>query len=229
VTLDYNESKEAGGFMTQFKHDKIVFSDLDSTLLNGDGYFSNVTKAMVKECYQKGLLFIPLTARSTDDVFRQAKRLGIDQLGGIIGANNGSQIYDFGANKWIKNEYLPHEVVEEIFHATYKRYLAKVHYFSDDATLVYAKGNNSLYWAQMMGSDYVIVDHADQLDVPISHLTIVLKKQLTQMELEIINREVFDKIKGKVDINRYSQRVFDICPIGVSKGHAVDDIIAYLG
>jgi len=81
--------------MFKFNDNEIIFSDLDSTLLNGDGYFSNVTKKMVHECYEKGVMFVPLTARSTDDVFRQAKRLGIDKLGGIIGANNGSQIYDF--------------------------------------------------------------------------------------------------------------------------------------
>jgi hypothetical protein len=85
--------------MKKFKEDKIFFSDLDATLLDADGYFTKNTKATIKQIYNQGYLFIPLTARSTNDILRQAKRLGIDQLGGIIGGNNGSQIYDFNKNQ----------------------------------------------------------------------------------------------------------------------------------
>jgi|GEM_PF-965943 len=79
------------------KYDKkfLFFSDLDSTLLQDNGFFSAYTKEVVEQIYEEGYLLIPITARSTGDVMRQAKRLKIDVNGGIIGANNGSQLFDF--------------------------------------------------------------------------------------------------------------------------------------
>jgi len=215
--------------MKKFKEDKIIFSDLDSTLLDGDGFFTSNTKKTVHELYDQGYLLVPLTARSTNDVLRQAKRLGIDKLGGIIGGNNGGQIFDFNKNQWIKNEFLTDEIVNKVFDETYNKFIAKVHYFGDDTTYVYARGENSLFWAQMMGADYVTIKSKEELTNPITHLTIVLKKQITESEKNEFLTTIIDKIKGKVDIHQYSDRVYDICPLNVSKGQAVKDIIEYLG
>jgi len=81
--------------MGKYDKEALFFSDLDSTLLQDNGFFSAYTKEVVEQIYEEGYLLIPITARSTGDVMRQAKRLKIDVNGGIIGANNGSQLFDF--------------------------------------------------------------------------------------------------------------------------------------
>jgi len=81
--------------MGKYNKEILFFSDLDSTLLQDNGFFSAYTKQVVEQIYAEGYLLIPITARSTGDVMRQAKRLKIDVNGGIIGANNGSQLFDF--------------------------------------------------------------------------------------------------------------------------------------
>jgi len=81
--------------MGKYEKEALFFSDLDSTLLQDNGFFSAYTKQVVEQIYEEGYLLIPITARSTGDVMRQAKRLKIDVNGGIIGANNGSQLFDF--------------------------------------------------------------------------------------------------------------------------------------
>jgi len=81
--------------MGKYEKEALFFSDLDSTLLQDNGFFSAYTKEVVEQIYEEGYLLIPITARSTGDVMRQAKRLKIDVNGGIIGANNGSQLFDF--------------------------------------------------------------------------------------------------------------------------------------
>jgi hydroxymethylpyrimidine pyrophosphatase-like HAD family hydrolase len=82
-----------------YKGKAIVFSDLDSTLLRDNHYFSKRTKQVVRDLHDQGIMLIPITARSTKDILEQGKRLGLQELDGICAGNNGSQIFDFKNNK----------------------------------------------------------------------------------------------------------------------------------
>lgn len=215
--------------MSKYQKAQLFFSDLDSTLLQDSGFFSPRTKQVVERLYQEGYLLVPITARSTADVMRQAKRLKIDQYGGIIGANNGSQLFDFKNNTWIINESLPVEILQWVFENTYQVPGMKVHYFSDDTTYVYRIGSNSQYWAQIMGSDYVVISDYRDLDQKINHLTVVLPKTFSSQEAQ----NFFDLLSAELekrggDLHKYSDRVLEVSPKGVSKGYAVQKTLEYL-
>ncbi|WP_031543362.1 Cof-type HAD-IIB family hydrolase [Mesoplasma photuris] len=211
-----------------YKGKQIIFSDLDSTLLRNNHYFSKATKQVVKDLYKKGVFLIPVTARSTFDVITQAKRLGIDKIGGIAAANNGSQIYDFKNKTWIVNEYLNNETVKIMFEEFFGKHKAKIHFYADDTTYVFNEGKMSLYWAQMMGTDYIAAHSFEEIKHKISHATIVLKKGTPTDEAKSMLKFIQDNFSEKNDVQVYTERVIEICPKGINKGSAVKNICDYL-
>ncbi|WP_026389594.1 Cof-type HAD-IIB family hydrolase [[Acholeplasma] multilocale] len=212
-----------------YKGKSIIFSDLDSTLLRDNHYFSKRTKQVVKDLAAQDMMLIPITARATKDVLDQAKRLGLDKLGGIIAGNNGSQIFDFKNNTWILNEFLSEDLVNAVFNTFYGTYKAKVHFYGDETTYVFNEGKMSLYWAQMMGTDYVVASTPEEIEDPISHMTIVLKKGTTKAESEAAILDIKNKFGSDADIHVYTERVIEVCPKNISKGNAVKVIKEYLG
>ncbi|AUF83797.1 Cof-type HAD-IIB family hydrolase [Mesoplasma syrphidae] len=211
-----------------YKGKTIIFSDLDSTLLRNNHYFSKKTKQVVKDLHEQGILLVPITARSTKDILDQGKRLGLEEIGGICAGNNGSQIFDFRNKKWIVNEFLSKELVKAVFDTFYETYKAKVHFYGDDTTYVFNEGKMSMYWAQMMATDYVVAASAEEINKPISHLTIVLKKGTTTAESESAIKDIKTRFGKNSDIHVYTERVIEICPKNISKGYAVKKIKDYL-
>ncbi|ARU92223.1 HAD superfamily hydrolase [Spiroplasma clarkii] len=213
----------------KLKENIIVFSDLDGTALLSSHKFSQKTKDIVKKVYKSGHYFIPITARSTLDTFEhQALYLGLDKLGGIAVANNGTHIYDFKKNHWIRQAYVSQTMVERVFRHTYGKVgKYKVHYFADNTTYVYGAGENSRYWSDIMNMDYKVVTEFGEITEPINHMTIVLKKGVSEQEIKAFYQE-FEFVNEELSAIRYYDRVHELTPKGINKGEALQLILDYL-
>ncbi|WP_338970260.1 HAD family hydrolase [Spiroplasma endosymbiont of Labia minor] len=205
----------------------LIFSDLDGTALNEKHEFSQKLIETVDKIYSLNSYFVPITARSTKDALIQAKKLKLDKLGGLIAANNGAQIFDFKQNRFIVDKRLSSDFIRNIFNFTYGNFKYKVHYFADDTTYVYGKGDNSSFWSKIMDVEYKIVQSLNEIVKPISHLTIILEKQATDEQADKFYNG-FKKYYPDVEIIKYTTRVFEVAPKGINKGFAVTEIINYL-
>ncbi|WP_338972757.1 Cof-type HAD-IIB family hydrolase [Spiroplasma endosymbiont of Panorpa germanica] len=211
------------------RKDIIIFSDLDSTALQDNHLFSEETKDVVVELYKKGIYFCPVTARSAKDILKQGEILSLDQHGGIIAGANGAKIYDYKTKKWIFESFIDRNVIETVFKETYGKIgKIKVHYFADDSVYVYGEGENSKYWSELMKMDYNIIKSVEEIDKPITHLTIILEKDSTDQKAEEFYNSYVKMIPG-VDIKKYTARIFEVINKGVNKGLAVKKICEYLG
>ena len=84
--------------MEKEKTCKIVFSDIDGTLLTSDGQITERTKEMILNLENKGIPFILTSARSPEGVRVIKRMLGnhapiIAFCGGLILDNDGHEIY----------------------------------------------------------------------------------------------------------------------------------------
>ena len=84
--------------MEKEKTCKIVFSDIDGTLLTSDGQITEGTKEMILNLEKKGIPFILTSARSPEGVRVIKRMLGnhapiIAFCGGLILDNDGHEIY----------------------------------------------------------------------------------------------------------------------------------------
>jgi Cof subfamily protein (haloacid dehalogenase superfamily) len=214
--------------MKAYQNKTIVFSDLDGTALHSDHKFSRKLKSIVKQLYKRGIYFCPITARSTVDAIAQAKILKLDKLGGIVAGNNGSQIYDFKNNVWINNLYISNRVVSKVFEKTFMKIgQYKCHFFADDETYVYGAGDNSRYWSDVMKIKYSVVSDLEAIVKPITHLTVILAKDVTESDIQKFYKE-FTDLNENIDIIQYTKRVYEVCVKGTNKGSAVKKICDYL-
>ena len=84
--------------MKKEKTCKIVFSDIDGTLLTSDGQITEGTKEMILNLENKGIPFILTSARSPEGVRVIKRMLGnhapiIAFCGGLILDDDGNEIY----------------------------------------------------------------------------------------------------------------------------------------
>lgn len=84
--------------MEKRKECKIIFSDIDGTLLTSDGRITDGTREMILDLEQRGIPFILTSARSPEGVRVIKKMLGnhapiITFCGGLILDENGEEIY----------------------------------------------------------------------------------------------------------------------------------------
>ncbi|QBQ07351.1 HAD superfamily hydrolase [Spiroplasma gladiatoris] len=212
----------------KLKEKVIVFVDLDGTALNSNHEFSNKTKEIVKKLYNKGHLLIPITARSTKDaIFQQAVNLGLDKLKGIAVANNGTHIYDFKTNSFIRSSTISQDMLKKVFEKTYGKIgKYKVHYFANDKTYVYGDGENSRYWSDIMKVDYKIIKSFEEIHRDINHLTIILDEKVTDEDIENFYKD-FDFVSQQLQITQYTRRVYELCAKGINKGEAIQYILNY--
>ena len=89
---------------------KILFLDLDGTLLNDEKEITRGNREALQKALDAGHRVVITTGRPTCSARIQNERLGLNGPGCYIIAYNGGVIYDCGAEKPIYENFLPAEV-----------------------------------------------------------------------------------------------------------------------
>jgi hypothetical protein len=76
-------------------HVKLIATDLDGTLLNGDGWVSDANLAALAACKKQGIKIVLCTGRSAYGVVHMAKLWRLDEVADYIIGCNGAMIYNF--------------------------------------------------------------------------------------------------------------------------------------
>ncbi len=94
---------------------KILFTDLDGTLLDDKKNISPQNKEAVDEMLARGNKIVLTSGRALPSVVRQAKKLGLEFPGCYLIAFNGGEIYDNYNKKTLYKNRLPMDVVVRLF------------------------------------------------------------------------------------------------------------------
>lgn len=110
---------------------KLLFLDLDGTLLNDEKEISPVDMAAIDKMIAAGHKVIINTGRPLYSVMILAEKFGFLREGFYISAFNGGLIYDPVSDEKLKYDTLPTDVVRYMFDEAYKMGL-HVHTYIDD-------------------------------------------------------------------------------------------------
>ncbi len=94
---------------------KILFADLDGTLLNKDKKISKRNREAIQKMLRQGHYFVIATGRSVASGRKVAKELGLTQPGCFMIAFNGAVLYDCAADRILMKKALQIEYVMELF------------------------------------------------------------------------------------------------------------------
>jgi len=100
---------------------KILFTDLDGTLLNNDKLVSEGNRAAIERLLQAGHYLVVATGRPTKSAFKVAQKLGLTMPGCYMIAYNGGVIFDCSKEEIWMEKTLPMEHARYLFEEA-KRY-----------------------------------------------------------------------------------------------------------
>lgn len=119
---------------------KILFTDIDGTLLNDKKEIPDVNRKAIEQLIEEGHKIVLTTGRALSGTVGQAEKLGLTFDGCYIIAFNGAEIYDSYRKETLYKCRIPMDTAARIFAICEEQ---KVHVQTYDDKYVLAKENNA--------------------------------------------------------------------------------------
>lgn len=137
---------------------KILFTDLDETLLNKESLVSEYTKDVLDRFCKAGNIFVLSSGRSIDSVKDVQKKAGLFYPGMFLIGFNGSLIYSCDEEKNVLEYRLPFSTIDYLEE---KARQAGVHVqtYTPDHIVVHEEDEEIKFYRKRIGQDILITEH----------------------------------------------------------------------
>lgn len=136
---------------------KILFTDLDGTLLNNESKVSKKTKAFLDEFINAGNKLVLSSGRPLDSILEVKEKAGLNYGGVMIIASNGTQIYDCDSESTILEKRMPLSYVSYL-QAKAKEHELHIHTYTDDAIVCDAEDEEIIFYRRRIHLPLLISD-----------------------------------------------------------------------
>ena len=208
---------------------KILFSDLDGTLLNDQKEIESGTKEAIDEMLKQGHLFAICTGRPLASARAVAQQFGMERKGCYIAAYNGGVLYDPSQDHVISYASVPLEAVRRMFLETERAGLYMHTYDRKDDTVLTlrATSETDVYTGHTRLPLRTALDMPQQLtQAPAKMIVASLD---SHERLVSFQKENAAWTEGVLNSFFSCEQFLEYCPAGISKGAAVEGLCKYLG
>lgn len=198
---------------------KILFSDLDGTLLTGDKKITKRNREAIQKMLKEGHYFVIATGRAVSSGRIVAKDLGLTMSGCYMIAFNGAVLYDCAADRILMKRSLQIEHVLELFKRAEEAGIYVQTYTSSD--VITQKHTKELdFYVKNSKMKYKLTDKIyDALkEEPQKVILISLEGR---EKLEQFRKENMSWEKGKCNSFFSCDQYLEYCPIETDKGNAI--------
>ncbi len=209
---------------------KILFSDLDGTLLNEEKKITQKNLDAIHGFVESGSKFVFVTGRPTKSGIDIAERYGLLKPGFFVVGYNGGVIYDVGEGRNIYTLSCSMEDMEFILKSGEDEGLCTLTY-TESHVICHRESEALKEYCKGLGMPYLIVKDCKEK----------LKEEGTEPYKMIVStldgRELLKAFKKKID-PKVSERLYtlitsdvllEIGPASVSKGKAIEALCGKLG
>lgn len=201
-------------------NNKILFVDLDATLLCDDKSISERNREAISLMLAEGHYIALATGRPVESGRVVARELGLTMPGCYMIAFNGAVLYDCAADRVLFKRSIPIDVVQELFERAKKAGLYVQTYTNTD--IITTKHTKELdYYKERSGLSYKLSENVlDLLDEePQKVLLIALedKERLIKFQKENLKWE-----SGKCNSFFSCAEYLEYCPPDTSKGTGIE-------
>lgn len=205
---------------------KILFLDLDGTLLNDEKIITPGNEAAIRKALSNGHKIVINTGRASSSALRLAKELKLDMDGCYAITYNGACIFDIYRQKAIYRAAIPREYVRHVMALASEQGI-HAHTYSE-TEVVSEKDNADLkqYLKNTGMTAQVVSDACDYLEEDPCKVLIVdyAKRGLFPKYRESIREWAV----GKVDYFHSCEELLEVVAPGVSKGNAIHRLCEYV-
>ncbi len=200
---------------------KIIFIDLDGTLLNNNGQFTQFTRDIIKKTADNDIYVVICSGRSNSDMIKKSQDICASP---IVISSNGSMIFDYKKNKKIYESSISSDIINELwnysisnninitFNGTYKRF--KSIYSKKDGVIITNIKQIDENITQIVADSYLNSSIQQLKDIALSH---------NEIEVKNFGHQIFNN----TEINEQGYEL-DIVNKNNNKGIAINRLLEYL-
>lgn len=205
---------------------KILFTDLDGTLLKNDKTVSSENRLAIQKMLDMGHHLVIATGRSVKSGLAVAKQLGLTRPGCYMIAFNGAVIYDCAADIILDKRTLPIEHVEYLFEEAKKCGL-HIQTYSNAHVLAQEPDKELDFYARTTGMPFKIIKNifSGLEEEPCKVLLISLEESEKLKKFQRVHREW----EAETCSSFFSCKEYlEYCPKDVDKGRGVRFLMDFL-
>ena len=205
---------------------KILFTDLDGTLLKTDKTISEKNREAIRQMLDAGNCVVITTGRVVSSAYKVAKKLGLTMPGCYMIAANGAVIYDCAAQRVVKEWTIPMEYVRYLF-AEAERYGIHIQTYSDQFMLTSCNSRELEYYVSKTDTPTRLVE--DVFAVLKQDPNKILLANIDDSKiLKQFQRDHLQWEQGRISSFFSCPQYLEYCPPGVDKGSGVRFLCSYL-
>lgn len=206
---------------------KLLFTDLDGTLLNNDSVVSPGTKAFLDEFIASGNKLILSSGRPKDSVLEVKNDAGLTQPGILLSCSNGAQIYDCDSHRSIMVKRLPMSYISYLQEqAAY--YGIHIHTYTEDSIVSPADNEEVRFYRRRIHLPLIVSPILQDAltDEPYKMIAINLHDH---NKLEVFRTGIADWAEGKIETIFSNDMYLELYRHDAGKGNALRFLCGYFG
>lgn len=201
---------------------KILFSDMDHTLLNDDLEISTENKKTIKKLVKNGIPFVFCTGRGIYGVEKYIEELDLKE--GYVICQNGGTVYQLPKVELVKVKSFPVEILHPVLKAAKKRDIDIQLYY--DRILMAEKMTDRIErYVKTMGTDITLIPDALKYQ---GNLTKCLLNAPIEKLLDL-KEEIETSIVGKVNMYFSNKEFLEFTALDATKGKSMVSLAEELG
>lgn len=205
---------------------KILFLDLDGTLLNDQKEISEGNRKAIVEALHAGHKVVISTGRALSSAIELAEKLNFTMEGCYTIAYNGGCIYDIYKKEIVYQQTIPLEYVRYLLDTAHKMGIHAQTY--SDTAVISEKDNENLH--QYCCNTHMTYEIAKDACAALSHppCKVLIVDYQNRKPLEYYQETIEEWAKGKVDTYFSCDQLLEVVPPSVSKGNAIRILCEHL-
>ena len=198
---------------------KILFTDLDGTLLNDQKQISEGNLAAVHKILKMGHKIVISTGRALVSAKKQAEALGLTMQGCYIIAFNGACIYDIYEKKVVFSETIPLDYVCFLFKEAHRLGI-HIQTYDDTQVLTETENEDLFRYCRNTSMNYKVISsiRSELTSPPYKILVVDYHHHESLVQFQ---RQIRTWAEGKINSFFSCNELLEIVPPGISKGSSI--------
>ena len=208
---------------------KMIFLDLDGTLLNDNKEIPETNKKAIEAAIAAGHKVLICTGRPLCSVKKLLPIFGLDKPGCYAITYNGGLIYDAGSKSTIYQKTLPFDQIKYVFEKAYEFGKIHIQTYTDKYVICEHDTKESRDYERTIKTDRKVVnDIFEELNgrEPCKILAIAFDTE--RKHIEAFREFMSEYCSGKIDLYFSSYEYLEFMPTGINKGHSIRWMCEYL-
>lgn len=208
---------------------KMIFLDLDGTLLNDAKQIPKVNREAIDRALECGHKVIVCTGRPLSSTLHLLPAFGLDKPGCYAITFNGGLIYDAGAQKAIYQKTIPLDQVRHVFEKAYEYGRIQIQTYTDEGFITERDTAESRWYEKRTQCRRKLVkDIFEELNGQEPCKMLAIAYDFERAHIEGFREALAEYCSGKIDMYFSCYELLEFMPAGINKGNSVKWMCEYL-